>query len=344
MPRATAATAKKTVAKKTAAKLPAEVAEDMIDTAADVVTPGEEPGTGDWFVEMDESKEWANVLLWGREGAGKSTSIARLSNLPGTGKILMINAEGGLKPTALRKRGVDTSRLLIWPKPGQRITRLGLENVYRNVHADLMKDPDSWLATAWDSASEIYQVILSGVQEKRVKSLQRQGKDPDVDFVDRADYGTMSKMVRDLLRKFRDLPCHFFVTALERKDKDDETKKIVIGPSITPALQQDILGYVDMSLYLKAGDEMGPFRAMTHGSARYRVKDRFDVLPRILAEPMGDRIIAYLHDDLTADADPFQDDLSESVKSALDVKPAKEEPEDEEDEGTDDSSDDTDNN
>jgi hypothetical protein len=339
LPRATTATAKKAVAKKAAATIPAS--ELVVDQEGDVVTPAEEPETGDWFVPMDESKEWANVLLWGREGAGKSTAIARLSNLPGHGKILMINAEGGLKPTALRKRGVDTSRLLIWPKPGQRITRLGLENVYRNVHADLMKDPDAWLATAWDSASEIYQVILSGVQEKRVKSLQRQGKDPDVDFVDRADYGTMSKMVRDLLRKFRDLPCHFFVTALERKDKDEETKKLVVGPSITPALQQDILGYVDMSLYMKAGDEQGPFRAMTHGSARYRVKDRFDVLPRILSEPMGDRIIAYLHGDLTEDADPFQDDLSESVRTSLDVKPAKEEPEDEEE---DDSTDDNDNN
>lgn len=330
MPRATAT---KTAASK---KKPAEAEQETLVSDEDVVNPGEEPDTGDWFVPMDESKEWANVLLWGREGAGKSTSIARLSNLPGTGKILIVNAEGGLKPTALRKRGVDTSRLLIWPKPGQPLTRLGLENVYRSVHADLMKDPDSWLATAWDSASEIHQTILGGVQAKRVKALQRQGKDPDPDFVDRADYGTMSKMVRDLLRKFRDLPCHFFVTALERRDKDDETRKLVVGPSITPALQQDILGYVDMSLYMKAGDEDGPFRAMTKGSKRFRVKDRFDVLPRIMAEPMGDRIIAYLHGDLAEEEDPFQDDLTDAVKTSLDVKAAKDEAEDEEEDDTND--------
>lgn len=334
MPRAT--TTKKAVAKKAVAK-PAQ--DTLVDE--EVVTPAPEPDdTSDWFVPMDESKEWANILFWGREGSGKSTAIARASNLPGTGKILIVNAEGGLKPTALRKRGVDTSRLLIWPKPGQPLTRGGLERVYRMIHADLMKDPSSWLATGWDSASEIYLTILGGVQEKRVKTLQRQGKDPDPDFVDRADYGTMSKMVRDLMRKFRDLPCHFFVTALERKDKDDETKKLVVGPSITPALQQDILGYVDMSIYMKAGDEQGPFRAMTKNSARYRVKDRFDVLPRIMAEPMADRIIAYLHGELTEEEDPFQDDLSDSVRASLDVKPAQEEVEDEEDDDTNDDNED----
>lgn len=335
MPRAT--TAKKTAASKKAeqgALLPPAEEESVVTEA------GEPADTGDWFVPMDESTEWANVLLWGREGAGKTTSLARLANIaPQGSKVLVINAEGGLKPTALRKRGVDTSKLMIWPDPakGQRLTRLGLENVYRKVHADLIQDPTSWFATSWDSASEIHQTILGGVQEKRVKSLQRQGKDPDPDFVDRADYGTMSKMVRDLLRKFRDLPCHFFVTALERRDKDEETRKLVVGPSITPALQQDILGYVDMSLYLKAGDEQGPFRAMTKGSVRFRVKDRFDVLPRIMAEPMGDRIIAYLHGELTEDEDPFQDDLSDQIKTSLDVKPAAVEEDEEEDEHSEDS-------
>lgn len=332
MPRATT--------KKTATKDKEPPASQLTITEdGEVVNEAPEPDTGDWFVPMDESTEWANVLLWGREGAGKTTSLARLANIAPVGsKVLVINAEGGLKPTALRKRGVDTSKLMVWPDPakGQRLTRLGLENVYRRVHADLIQDPTSWFATSWDSASEIHQTILGGVQEKRIKSLQRQGKDPDPDFVDRADYGTMSKMVRDLLRKFRDLPCHFFVTALERRDKDEETRKLIVGPSITPALQQDILGYVDMSLYLKAGDEQGPFRAMTKGSVRFRVKDRFDVLPRIMAEPMGDRIIAYLHGELTEETDPFQDDLDDAVKKSLDVKPAAAEEDEEEDEHTED--------
>lgn len=305
----------------------------VVTEEGEVVTPAAPPedDTESWFVPMDESVEFANVLLWGREGSGKSTSIARLSNIaPAGSKILLINAEGGLKPTALRKRGVDTSKIMMWPdaSKGQKITRLGLENLYRRLQADLIKDPTSWFAVAWDSVSEIHQNVLTNVTDKRVKALQKQGKDPDPDFVDRSDYGTMSKMVRELLRKFRDLPCHFFCTALERRDKDTETGKLMIGPSVTPALQNDLLGFVDIVLYLKAADEQGPYRALSKNSARFRVKDRFDVLPRVFAEPMGDRILGYLHDELTEDTDPFQDDLTEVERKSLDVKAA--EPDDEE--------------
>lgn len=320
MPRATT----KKAAPKAAAKASAENNGLVVNEEGEVVTPATPPdSTEDWFVPMDETTEYANVLLYGREGAGKSTAIARLANIaPAGSKILLINAEGGLKPTALRKRGVDTSKIVMWPDPskGQKVTRGALDLIHRRVQADLMADPNSWFAVAWDSVSEIHQAVLTNVTDRRVKLLTRQGKDPDPDFVDRSDYGTMSKMVRELLRKFRDLPCHFFCTALERRDKDDETKKLMVGPAVTPALASDLLGFVDMVLYLKAEDEQGPYRAMTKNSARFRVKDRFDVLPRVMVEPMGDRILGYLHEELSEESDPFQDDLTEVQKSSLDVK------------------------
>jgi hypothetical protein len=331
-----AAAAKKAVAKKAIAK-------DEVVTGDDV-TFEEVDSSEDWFVSIDEEyKDKANVLVYGKESAGKTTAVARVANIPGPGKMLVINAEAGLKVGALRKRGVDMDKLVIWPDPrkGERVTRLGLENVYRRMHADLMADPNSWKGVAWDSLSEIHQTVLTGAQAKRVTGLQRRGQDPDPDFVDRADYGTMSKMVRDLLRKFRDLPCHFFVTALERRTQDDDTKKIVYGPAVTPGLQNDVLGYVDVVMFLKAADEQGPYRALVKNSARYRVKDRFDVFPRVMAEPMGDRIIGYITGELTEATDPFQDDLSEAVKTSLDARPAPDEAE-EEDENTDDNTDNVD--
>lgn len=308
----------------------------VVTEEGEVVTPAAAPedDTESWFVPMDESREYANVLLWGREGAGKSTAIARLANIaPAGSKILLINAEGGLKPSALRKRGVDTSKIMMWPdaSKGQKITRLGLENLYRRLQADLIRDPSSWFAVAWDSVSEIHDNVLVSVSDKRVKALRNQGKDPDPDFVDRSDYGTMTKMVRELLRKYRDLPCHFFCTALERRDKDEETKKLIVGPDVTPKLQGALLGFVDIVLYMKAADEQGPYRALAKNSARFRVKDRFDVLPRVMAEPMGDRILGYLHEELTEDKDPFQDDLTDIQRKSLDVRAADSSDEEEED-------------
>lgn len=329
------ALAKKTATMKTAAKADVEPLEGLGEFAKEEDEGGD---TGNWFATMDDDDDtidFANVLYWGREGATKTTNIAKLANIcPDGSRVLIINAEGGLKKIALRRQGVDTGKLAIWPDPnrGTKITHRNLEKLYERVKANLMDDPKSWFAVAWDSVTEIYVEILDQSTENRQDRLRKQGKEFDPDFVDRADYGTMSKKMRKLLRDFRDLPCHFFISALERRDIDTDTGKPVYGPAISPALATDLLGYVDMALYCKAPDEEGPARAMTQRSARYRVKDRFGVLPRVMAQPSGDRIVNYLNGELTEETDPFQDDLPEKAKKSLDKPDAPASVDDTEDE------------
>jgi len=267
----------------------------------------------DWFVGLDDVIDFTNTLLYGREGSGKSTAGARLANIAsglpkGKGKLLVINAEGGFKKGPLVKRGVDTSRIVVFPDPKkhQRVTHRALDEVHRRVKADLERDPDSWIGIMMDSASEVHIALLDSVQQKRVQAIKDKGADVDEDHVDIADYGTMSKMFRDILRKFRDLPCHFIVTALERRDVDKDTGKPQYGPAVTPGLQSDLLGYVDFVLMCKAEDEDGPFRALTRANSRYRAKDRFDVLPKVMVDPFLDRIIGYVGGDLDPESDPLQ--------------------------------------
>lgn len=304
---------RKAAAAKTASKKPATPAPE----------PEPEVESGSWFAELDETIDYTNTLLYGREGSYKTTNLATLANLPGYpdyAKLLIINAEGGLKKKPLQKRGIDTSRIVIWPDPrkGEVVTRDGLDKVYRRVKADLEKDPESWIGVGFDSITEIHQAILGGVQEKRVDAIKRQGKDVDEDFVDIADYGTMSKMVRDLLRKYRDLPCHFVATALERRDVDKDTGRPQYGPAVTPGLQTDLLGYVDFVLMCKAEDEDGPGRALTRANSRYRAKDRFDILPKVLAQPTMERVIGYLTDDIREENDPAQKALPVKAQTAQD--------------------------
>lgn len=304
-----------------------------------VSRPAPEPALDDalGFADIDDLVDHINVLLYGREGSAKSTNAARLANaashLPaGKGKVLVINAEGGLKLGPLKKRGVDTSRIKIWPNPKahERPTHQGLDRIHRQLKSDLMADPDSWFGVVFDSASEIHIAFLDHVQQKRVAAIQRLGKDVDEDFVDIADYGTMSKLFRDVLRKFRDLPCHFVVTALERRDVDKDTGKPQYGPAVTPGLQSDLLGYVDFVLMCKSEDEDGPFRALTRANSRYRAKDRFDVLPKVMVDPFLDRILAYVTGDLLPETDEVQKRLPAKAVKAQDA-PAKDEDDEEDD-------------
>lgn len=297
-------------AKKKAAPKKAAAKKAVVEPAPEL----DESVTDDWFAPLDDVIDFTNTLLYGREGSGKTSDAARLANafshLPASqGKVLVINAEGGLKLRPLKNRGVDTSRIVVWPNPKkhERVTHQALDRLHRRIKADLEADPDSWGGVVFDSATEIHTAILDSVQQKRVKTIQNRGQDVDPDFVDIADYGTMSKLFRDILRKFRDLPCHFVVTALERRDVDKDTGKPQYGPAVTPGLQADLLGYVDFVLMCKAEDEDGPFRALTRANSRYRAKDRFDVLPKVLVEPYLDRVIAYANGELTPESDPEQD-------------------------------------
>lgn len=304
MPKSAVAPRKKAApAKKAAAARPAPPQQD----APDILS------SDDWFVGVEDIVEFLNLLYYGREGSAKTTNAARIANaashLPkGKGKVLVINAEGGLKRKPLIKRGVDMSRIVLWPDPKkhERVSRESLQKIFQRVKSDLLADPDSWFAVIFDSASEIHISFLDTVTAKRVASMLNRGMDVDEDFVDRSDYGTMSKMFRQQLRNFRDLPCHFIVTALERRDVDSDTSKPTYGPAVTPGLQSDLLGYVDMVIMCKAEDEDGPFRGLTRANSRYRAKDRFDTLPKVMVEPHADRIIDYLNDTIDEETDPEQ--------------------------------------
>lgn len=328
MPKVETAPAKKAAAKKAPAK----------KAAAAVASPASDDFGDDWFVSLDDVIDHTNTLLYGREGSAKTTNAARIANafshLPrGKGMVLVINAEGGLRKKALSNRGIDTDKIVLWPDPKkhERVTPQSLNRIHLKVKADLERDPESWGGVIFDSATEIYQALLDFAQQKRIASLVRQGKDVDEDFVDIADYGNMSKMFRDSLRKFRDLPCHFVVTALERRTVDKDTGKPTYGPDVTPALQSDLLGYVDFVLMCKPEDEDGPFRALTRANSRYRAKDRFDVLPKVIAIPFLDRILQYVDGTLTPETDDMQDMIEEKAVKANEKPDADEDDEKEDD-------------
>lgn len=263
--------------------------------------PTETPGLT--FQTLDTQTDYVNMLMYGKEGSGKTTAAARMSNL---GRVLVINAEGGLKRGALAKHGVKTENIAVYPQAGQPLTFDGLEQVYAQLRDDLANDPTSWAGVVLDSATEIYQVILEEVGGRRIERMINQGQQPDRWFTDIADYGTMSKQFRFLVRRLRDLPCHLVITALERRDVDEDTGRVAYGPAVSPALATDMMGYVDLVLVAKQAEDDKPFRALTSTQGKYRAKDRLGVLPKVLNEPYFDRVVAYVEGDLTEGDDPMQ--------------------------------------
>lgn len=266
-----------------------------------------------WFTELVDEAEYTKALFYGREGTGKTTAAARAAE---HGRVLVVNSEGGLKKTALKQQGVDTSRIAVWPPEGVEITARSLEDLHEKILGDLHDDPDAWYAVVLDSLTEIHHLLRENATEERVRK-SRTVLDPD--FVDRDDYGKMTAQLRKLIRRFRDLPCHVVVIALE---KDDETAQ-EIRPSLTPALNTDVLGYMDV--VVRFGSPDGSFRGRIKGTERIRAKDRFGILPEVLAEPSFPRIQAILDGDLDLSTDEAQVAMIEATakaKAEAENKPA----------------------
>lgn len=334
--------ARKPAARRTAAKPAEEPTHVPQDSDNETAVPPEEqdwstepdyakaPGDFD-FDNLDDQDELVRVLYYGPEGTAKTTNAMDMVNMAPEGNVLVVNAEGGLRQTALRNRGIDTSRIKVWPKKGEPLTFEGLERLYYRVAADLEEDPLSWVGWVWDSDTAIYQAMLDTLidanRRKAEEILKRAGKGrsgragnitlPDRFEGDQSDYyNKMSQQFRLLLRKWRSLDCHFAMTALLRRDEDKRTKKVQYGPAVSPAISTDVRAYVDVVVRTATANlPAGPvWWGRTHGTEDEAGKDRLGVLPHRMIEPTMFRIQGYLLGILTEADDPLQVQYAELVE------------------------------
>ena len=144
----------------------------------------------------DVSSNGVKILVYGQAGAGKTTLVNTLPN------PILLSAEGGL----LSIKDADLPFIKIET----------MENL-REAYSWLKDNADDYESVALDSISEIAEVVLN--HEKK------QTKDP------RQAYGAMQEQMTDLIRAFRDLPMHVYMTAKLEK-MTDETGKILYAPSM----------------------------------------------------------------------------------------------------------------
>lgn len=258
------------------------------------------------FQQLDAMDQFQNILFYGEGSSGKTTALAHMAH---SGRILIVNAEGGAKQLPLRKLGVPVENIAVFPNPSdpsQELTYEALEQLYWQIKGDLVDDPTSWAGTGWDSVTEIVQKLIENAVKIAYDRAVMKGNPADRQRFQRQldDYGTMTEQVRLLVRRFRDLPCNFAVTALERREQDNDGK-VVYQPAVTPALQNDLYGYMDVVVHTTmkevGGEEL--YFGQTRPGGKYRGKDRYHQLPSRMVSPTFDRCVAYIKGELTVEND-----------------------------------------
>lgn len=278
---------------------------------------------------LSNQRMQVSVLLWGREGTGKTTDALKLTEV-GPGRVVLINAEAGAKKEALVRHGIDVSRIDVWPSEEQGpgwITYEHLEaEVIDPLRAALEKDPDAYVGVIIDSFTEVARRVLERVSAEAMEKAIRLGKNRDRWQVDLADHGIAASQMRSLLRRFRDLPCHLVITALERRDQDNDGGGVTYGPAMGPSVATDTMGLVDLvgftAVETVGGEE---FRTATFTpTLTRRAKDRYGLLPITMVDPFIDRIINYVSGDLSRDNDPARKRLLDAVSAAASSTPTAE--------------------
>jgi hypothetical protein len=297
------------------------------------------------LVALDEADEFTNALLFGDAGTGKTSCMAFLANLPGDGLTVIINAEGGLKKQALKTLGVDTSKVVIWPdrSKGEEISYDSLETLLYRLRNALQRQPGSIKGVGFDSATDLIAGLLQDItfyayekdqslpqvlKDKRAADGKKLRESPHETQLQ--DYGLLTNQARTLFRGFRDLGCHFVITALEKDDAVSDTGTKAIGPELPNKISNSLRSYVDLVLRLTAEtlkigatEQATLVTAETKASLTRQCKDREGVLPFKLVNPTFDRIHQYVKGDLTEATDPEISRYTEIRATADKVRAAR---------------------
>jgi AAA domain len=257
-------------------------------------------------VSLNESVDFANVMYTGEGGTGKTTDLADMARL---GRVIVINAESGLKGGPLRRMGIPIENITVWPnvEAGERLTWESLDKLIWKVKAQLEKEPGSIAGIMLDSATEVHIALLDQVRERSVAKSLEKDKDRDPFKTELQDYGIMTEQMRNLLRRLRDLPCHFGVSTLHKRDKDDDGK-VVYRSDMTEKLANSLYGYMDIVVVTTVNEiqDVTEYIGLTKPKGKYRGKDRFGVLPEKMLEPTFSRILGYINGTIVRETDQLQ--------------------------------------
>lgn len=246
------------------------------------------------------------ICYYGDPGVGKTTAAAAMADL---GRIVYIDTEQGLKAKALERVGIPISNI----EPHREITYPALVRLVDQLE-ERCRTKEAPVGLVWDSMTATVGTLLAEITTAAAERARKAGRVRATYTAQQDDWGDAIAQIRELMRRVRALPIHLVFTA-HAKRGNDEDGKVRVGPSVSPALQQDLMAYTDAVVMIRQ-EQLGgsSYRVGTcQPEGKFDAKDRIGLFPPKLAEPTFPRLLAYVEGDLDRDTDPLQLEVREAA-------------------------------
>jgi len=183
------------------------------------------------------------ALIYGPSGAGKTVFAGTAK------KVIFASAESGL--LSVKDKKVD-------------FTEIKSVRDLIELHSFLSNEEHDYEVVVVDSITEINEIIKMEIERKTGHALQLQ------------DWGKVAKQIRDIFRKFRDLPMDVILVAQESYITDeDKIRKIV--PSLNGKAATEIAYFMDIVGYINVEAD-GTRWIETNSNKKLLTKDRSDLI------------------------------------------------------------------
>jgi phage nucleotide-binding protein len=212
------------------------------------------------------------ALIFGPYGTGKTHFLGTAQLDERTKPAIYLDFEGG--STTLAGLDIDMFSVRTWDD-------------FNEVYSGLAVGEGGYKSVLLDSLSETHIFALMEINES-------QGRD---DVLQIQDYGKASIQMRRLIRLFRDLPYHVFMTAQDKTDKEARVG-MVKKPALAGQMADEAPGLFDVCGYLTISQETDPkTKAVTEtrslllkNFSQFRVKIRTgwgkeDTVPDLIDDP-----------------------------------------------------------
>ncbi len=237
------------------------------------------------------SQFFLKMLIYGPPGAGKTTLAASAGGVKEMQNVLFVNVEGGT--LALLDSDVYGSNSV--PDTYDFNNFESLDELFKF----LLAGDHGYKTVIIDSLSELVKYNLDYIIAKKRANKTAGNVNKDEDDVFLEDYGTMTKQMRRVVRKFRDLPMHVIFTCHDAPVGQEANAQI--GAAISNSLRKSVEGFVDVVAYLWVKEEVNEEtkastmvrKMLTSPHGRFIAKDRSpgQRLGKIMNDPTMPKIM-----------------------------------------------------